>query len=301
MEKCAVSLPFGRMDSQAVLASDNSVLYLGGGGTGEVLTGRKVLAYHHVGHDAAGYWEVLPESAPVYCFAMVLYQNHLLLCGGKDGWSNKCTRQLTLLENKKRWTRPLPAMPTARSLACAASRGSLVAVAGGDDDNLNRLDVVELFDGERNQWFAADPLPSPCSTMKSLVHDGRWYLTGGVGHGQTIKCVYYAELENLVSSVMHSSSTRASAWKSLPSNLPYERSSIAVVGGHLLAVGGQHSGQSVPVVFVYLPVTGTWVHVADMPMACCRTCSVVLPSGDLLVIGGKTAIERHSRLVHKGV
>ena len=50
---------------------------------------------------------------------------------------------------------------------------------------------------------------------------------------------------------------------------------------------------------VYDPVTKLLLHAGEMPVAVGSTCTVTLPSGEMMVIGGRTVDTLYSPLVYK--
>ena len=130
--------------------------------------------------------------------------------------------------------------------------------------------------------------------MKSAVLSEHWYLMGGMVQG---KEVCYASLNSLVASCQSSEKPLPSVWKSLP-DIPREESSTAVVGNRLIAVGGRQHRSPSSSIHAYSPYTQSWVHVGDMPIELDSTCTAVLPTGELMVIGGWNGASPESR-VHK--
>ena len=130
--------------------------------------------------------------------------------------------------------------------------------------------------------------------MKSTVLNGHWYLMGGEGQG---KKVYYASLDSLVASCQPSEKPLPSVWKRLP-DVPYERSTTAVLGNRLIAVGGRgypHSSS----ICAYSPHTQSWVHVGNMLIGLSFSCTAVLSTGELMVIGGVRGTSQWESCVHK--
>ncbi len=70
-------------------------------------------------------------------------------------------------------------MPTSRHRTTAISGGSpeILVVAGGRDSDFNKVDTVEVLQGDH--WTTATPLPTHCSDMHSTFYEGNFYFTGG--------------------------------------------------------------------------------------------------------------------------
>ena len=99
------------------------------------------------------------------------------------------------------------------------------------------------------------------------------------GEGQH-NCVFYASFESLIEKAKNPSA-QPPAWKKLP-NVPYTASIPAIFGGSLLAIGGHNGPQKQKTIHLILPITRSWIQVAEMPIAVDCTCAVGLPWGELV-------------------
>ena len=263
-------------DAQAVVL--NHKVYIGGGYTRTHTTSANIYTYD----PTMDTWETL--QSPTRCSALTSYHNKLLLVGG---WAStgQVTNQLWVFEEgEQTWTQPLPPMSTSRRGASAVSYQDYLIVAGGcNNDGL--LNTVEVFDGQ--QWVAADQLPKRCGFMQSTSHDGHYYLMGGDPPGTS---VFYISLQSLVEKATQhpptspSNTDQLSVWKTL-TNTPHENSSTTIFGGALVAVGGYPRQSSL---HLYFPLTQSWLPAGEMPLGVQYTCTVTLPTGEMMVIGGDT-------------
>ena len=263
--ECRV-LPVPTHDAQVVVM--NCKVHVGGGWISSSPN-----AVMYVSGFMCDSWDVI--DSPTNCPALTTYHDKIVFIGGWDASTDVPTDELSVLHENK--LQPLPAMLTKRQRAAAVSTGDHLIVAGGWGD-LGRLNTVEVFDGY--QWAEAENLPMACFGMKSVVHEGNWYLMGGTGQDKEVFC---ASLNSLIAST-HSERTGTSVWKRLP-ELPFEGSSAAILGNCLIAIGGYPYSSDI---YAYYPSTHSWVHVGDMLISCHSTCTVVLPTGELLMIGGWT-------------
>ena len=272
-------------------------VYIGGGVTRrDDATHTTVCVYS----TTADTWATLPS--PTRRSALATYHSQLVLVGGMA--SSTVTNQLWILqEDERTWRQPLPAMPTARFAASAISHHNHHIVAGGVDSNHRETNVVEVYDG--CQWMKTDPLPKCCSYMKTTIHNGNYYLMGGSNQGQSVFC---ASLLSLIAKTTQQSPTQQSptspssgrqksAWETLP-HVPYEYSATTILGAALVAVGGYDSGTDMSSLHMYSPRTHSWLHVSEMPVAVCDTCTITLPTGEMMVIGGRTKDTSYSRIVY---
>ena len=123
--------------------------------------------------------------------------------------------------------------------------------------------------------------------MQSTSHDGHYYLMGDSEQGTS---VFYTSLQSLVDKATQHPPTsptntdQPSVWKTLP-NTPLECSSTTIFGGALVAVGGNLIRSSL---HLYSPLTQSWLPAGKMPVGVVSTCTVTLPTGEMMVIGGRT-------------
>ena len=190
------------------------------------------------------------------------------------------TNKLWTLSQHDQWRETLPPMATKRCSASAVEYADNILVAGGHDDKYHNVDIVEVYNNHHRA--KARCLPKPYYDMKSTVLNGYWYLMGGVGQG---KEVYYASLDSLVASSQPSEKPLPSVWKR-HTDVPHERSSPAVFGNRLIAVGGGGTHTPSSSIHAYSSHTQSWLHVGDMPVELGFTCTAVLTTGELMVIGG---------------
>ena len=142
--------------------------------------------------------------------------------------------------------------------------------------------------------------------MTSVTITDTWYLLGGSGtDNKAIPTVLYAPLTILIqkaTSPTHQSASDTSVWKTLP-DTPLVRSAAASLSGNLLAVGGYNvSTPSSPALYVFFPLTNSWVRVTtgDLPEPRWACTAVQLSSNRLLVVGGGDEQNKHTKTVFLG-
>ena len=276
-------------DAQAVWLGDKP--YVGGGMT--VGSNRdSARLYMYIYTPTTDIWSEI--NTPVYYFALITYHSQLVLVGGREYVGERgggpVTNKLWTLTGHDQWRETLPPMTKKRRSASAVELADMIVVAGGVDDYGRVIDIVEVYNGHR--WAGAQCLPKPCCNMKSTVLNGHWYLMGGWGQGEE---VYYASLASLVTSCHSREKSLPSVWKRLP-DAPRNRSSTAVFGNRLITVG-EHLFRSS--IHAYSPCTQSWVHMGNMPVGLDSTCTVVLPTGELMVIGGVGSTSMEESHVYK--
>ena len=268
----ACRLPVKMRDVQSVLMGHNVVV--GGGMTFGDSTADTTVYIYDINRD---YWDI-HSIAPTYRSALTTYRSQLVLAGGFEVASDRLTNSVRVFENGE-WCPSIPAMTVARYGASAVSREQHLIVAGGDSTPYTvggYTDIVEVFDGR--SWSTVQSLPQRCGNMKSVVYNDVWYVCGGLGQGCE---VYSAPLQSIVESTRDTQST---VWTKLPPT-PHQYSSIALFDQQLLSIGG---GLLSSAVHAFSPHSQSWPHVGDLPVALHSTCSLTLPNGELMTLGGNS-------------
>ena len=214
---------------------------------------------------------------------MAAVKRQLTLVGGVDTstlWPNKTTSNIAVWDwaFHGMWTHPYPPMPTRRYSPAVAAYNQWLVVAGGSGDYYNDLAAVEVLDTDNQQWLSASSLPVECGHVTTAILQDELYLVGG-----TLNKTLVANLPDIIHS---STSATTKPWRTLPAP-PLERSAAITVHGALLAVGGCHGNEPSTAIHVYQPVTNSWSKVGDLPCPRSHCACTLLPSGELLVAGGR--------------
>ena len=180
-------------------------------------------------------------------------------------------------------------MPTKRSHTVAVTTQQHLIVAGGENTS-NLLDLVEVMDIETLVWSTAASLPHPYSYASATICRDRLYMLGE--HKKVIDSrkrhtnlvVLTCSLTKLVQSYNESSSN--SVWHRI-ADVPVYRSTCAAVSGELVAVGGLDAkGKTTSAIHKYNPTTNSWDIISNMPTARYRCLAAVLPTSEMMVVGG---------------
>lgn len=224
------------------------------------------------------------HDTPTSGYALTTYRSQLVLIGGIDS-GNKVTDKVWTSDTGTCWNSPLPTTRIKRWMSTAENIGNpeCLVLAGGRGEDLEptELDTVEVLTGETSTWWTVEPLPGKCSYVKSTLHNGRLYLVGG-STPDTI--AYYCEVKSLIAQCQESFtiSPQRPLWREFE---PLSSCSVSF-GQHLVFVGGRTPHFS-PHAVALSPLSQAQVHVGKVPIALHRTAAVVLPTGDLVVIGGR--------------
>ena len=256
---------------------------------------RDVLRYE----TRSGQWSVLP-SCPVVCFGLGQLSGKLVTVGGVDGRDAYVNHVYTYVQETQQWEKSIPPMPTPRRWPTVITYNSSIAVCGVSGGER----VVEVFNSEAAQWHTAAPLPVACVYMRHTIINDTCYLGGGGVYSPT-RSIMCASLPSLFqSSSPHEQQTSAqqqSVWTVLP-DMPLYYSTLANMGGTLLALGGRESASSPPsdAIHAYSASTKAWLKIASLPQACRSATAELLPSGEVMLIGGFDSKEKVSKAVYIG-
>ena len=286
------------MKAPQAVVHDGQV-YVGGGYTGSTLTESMVYKY-----DSTFDLWAEHTSSPVKWFGMTEFKGQLILVGGKDVSSQHLTNQITVWDQgSELWAHPYPSMSAARSRPVVFCHAHLLVVAGGRHGILDFH--VEVLDGETLQWSQAPPLPSPCLPTTSLVHDGRWYLLGGlrqtsIHHTALGDYLHPSEGQAGEGGAEQVGQRHAPSWEKMTPP-PFHASRIVAVGRHVTVFpsANEAGGGASVQVHQFLSDTGSWVHVGKLPSVCATASPARLPNGELLLFGGDVDGLHYSNKVYR--
>ena len=243
-------------------------------------------------------WSILP-SCPVRLFGLGQLSGKLVTVGGLDRRAT-VNRVYTYVQETQQWEKSIPPMPTPRQWPTVITYNSSIAVCGGEGGER----VVEVFNSESAQWHTTAPLPVACAYMQLTIINDTCYLGGG-GTLSPTRSIMCASLPSLFqSSSPHEQQTSAqqqSVWTVLP-DTPLYHSALANMGGTLLALGGHESTSSPSDAFIhaYSASTKAWVKIASLPQVCSSATAELLPSGEVMLIGGWDSEVNVSKAVYIG-
>ena len=219
--------------------------------------------------------------------------------GGEKKGDDRATNEVFTFDKRSRKWRPiLPPMPTARYSPGVLSLPSALVVAGGlTSDPLDSFkNAVEIFKADTLQWYRTDPLPTACSHISLVAIGNTCYALGGYKSPSQLNHIFYASVDDLLSNAVPanrtthsgSSANTQSVWKTL-ANTPTYGPAAAVLAGNLLAIGGKESSEGEldkKEVYMFSPSTNSWIYISDLPEPRSHTAVAILPSTEILVIGG---------------
>ena len=273
--------------AQCVLLQNT--IYLGGGYTSSLESDASLF----ISSTDLNSWSQV--TTPTRYYGLTTYHSQVVLVGGEEPDTDMITNKLWTLKGGTNWQPSLSPMPTSRYYSSALNTGNpeCLVVSGGADSGRERVNVVEIL--KDNEWSSVQPLPKACYCLKSTLHKGRLYLMGGLGQGLS---VFHCKLESLLNEdytqeISHSSGL----WSELQIHL--ERSSPSSFANQLISTGGCLGYARSSEICAYSPHTLSWLHVGNLPIELDTTATIVLPTGELVVLGGFSASGDWSNRVFK--
>ena len=240
-------------------------------------------------------WVKLEEYKYVW-FAMAVFDNKLTVVGGYDTSTEKVTNEIAVWETRgvsHQWIHPYSPMPTHRHSPAVATYKQWLVVAGGvhkvADDHTDDLVTVELFNSHDHQWQSTAPLPVKCRHMTSAIVQHKLFLIGGT----LAKRALVVPLDDITTPTKTSTE-----WCYLPETpLEYSAAIALEHRGSLLIVGGRLGNDYSTAIHIYQSDTKQWSKIGDLPTARSSCSCTLLPSGEILVVGGRqTPVVRTKRV-----
>ena len=254
-------------------------VYVGGRGTSG--SSRRDDARLYIYTPTTDTWDT-PIDTPVWLFGLTTYHSQLVLVSGREYVMGELTSKLWTLSEHGQWQETLPPMPTPCTDASAVSHGDHLLVISPLFNN-----KVHVYNG--HYWANAQHLSQLLYTIRSTIFNGHLYLMGGKMLLSQETYVYSASLDSLIASCQPSETSQpSSVWKRLP-DVPVGHCYPAEFGNRLIAVGRGGFFPTTTSLHAYSSFTLSWVHVRDisLPSSAATPCAVVLPSNELMVVGGR--------------
>ncbi len=262
---------------RACAAVLNGKVYIGGG---EAVRDEFIIQVYTPVSDG---WNRLPKC-PVKYFSMAVVNQQLVLVGGCNRHYRNQSTILVWGSTSQRWATPYPNMPTARTSPAAVGYQQCLVVAGGEGDS--SLTAVEILNSSTKRWSTISPLPIQCNDLTPAVVGDTLYLLGGeTGPLSPNNQMFSFSLPALVSHAVSTPRAPPPAWEATDTELTW--STAVSLHDSLLAVGGKNDqGRHSSAIRLYNTQTRQWTKVGDVPAALSWCTSAVLPSGELIVLGG---------------
>ncbi|KAL5508911.1 hypothetical protein EMCRGX_G004174 [Ephydatia muelleri] len=202
----------------------------------------------------------------------------LAVCRGRlialGGYDNGMHSKKVMVFREGRWSLMSEMLLGCTGPCVVSIGGGGMVVMGGIGDGDKPLRDVQVFVGRTQTWHKGPSLPQPCRGMSAVVHGDIVYVMGGWGMDRAVWC---ANIRYLLST-----------WRTLP-DVPYYYSSVCVVEGVLLAIGGaedKDGSKKTATIYGFRQDDNRWEHIGDLPFACCWVDTLLLSGGGMLVVDG---------------
>ena len=240
-------------------------------------------------NPASDEWSELPK-APVRAFSMTSLDNQLLIVGG-DSASVNVSSIMVWDSDHGKWVYYSHSMPTGRAQSAAVGYKEHLIVACGLPSK-SEVDILDTSDGE---WHKAQPVPQGGHCISSAVVNDHWYLSSG-NWNDSQPHIYCAHLPTLIDSAK--SNRHTSIWHELPRpDTQMVLPTILASPQHLLIAGGIKKKDFLQKIYRYDQELLSWEPCGQLPEAMFGASCIVLPSGDMIVAGGKTKdVKEYKRL-----
>ena len=228
-------------------------------------------------------WTKLKRCEHGY-FSLAVIDDRLTTIGGS--YANIATGNLFCLtecSSEMKWEELLPPMPTARIRPAVVTTPTNLIVAGGL--NGDALTVVEVLDTNTLEWFLASSIPKALGSPHMSLCGGNLYLSE---HNTIFSC----SVEELLKSCKPAStdsSDGGSVWTKL-ADIPVSHwASLMTYSGCVLSIGGSDKydeGTPTGAIHCYDERSDSWSVIGEMPTPRYDTLVAVLPSNELIMVGG---------------
>ena len=242
-------------------------------------------AYFSYNHEIYSYtvfdskWTELPPCKYQH-FGMAVVSGRLTTIGGRKDILNETNILLSLLPGHSSWQEVLPPMPTGRVRPAVVATDTHLVVAGGTD-----TDVVEVLERGTLQWFtAANAIPKSNYSPYMALCSGKIYLRqDGIFSSCSLQEVIQPHKPT------SANSEGDSVWKNIAAVSEYD-TTIVTFGEHVLAIGGRRylsATTTATAICCYDNSTDSWNVIEHLPTPQHSVVTAVLPSNEVIVVGGK--------------
>ena len=256
----------------------------------------------HAYHSPTRQWSSFP-MCPQVGFSLAVVNGLLTAIGGRQArQATNTLLSITEEDRGRKWSKKFPSMPTKRWWTAAVCSLKSLIVAGGTTGGgtyKDNLATVEVMDTENLQWYSVSSLPHSFNWTSATICGDRLYLLGGNDINGKSKSLLTCSLPDLLPSCNPPSlgahlktaltlGDEDQVWQKV-ADVPLHGSTCITINEQLLAVGGEDARYNeTDAVYRYNPANNFWEVISHMPTARCRCLVAVLPSSELMVVGGGT-------------
>ena len=264
----------------------NSTLYISGVCPNDTRNDYKVYEYELDKNQ----WNVLPPLQQ--CYGIPVNMNdHLTVIGGQH--NNEPTNLVTTYDDNS-WNNVYPNLSVARLWPAVVPYHQCVIVAGGEGDDGNVLDSIEVFDIAKSHWMIVNThLPEPMFWISATICGDSFII---VGYGGADNMRYRGAFIILVDDILslpqqtHSLSSTGkdnTKWHQLP-DAPYWRTALVPNTSPPVIIGGEDEQvNTVNDITIYDDASKKWNKISSLPINCAHT-TVAVNNQSIIVMGGSS-------------
>ena len=244
-------------------------------------------------------WTKLPQC-PHRDSGLAIINEQLIAIGGYYSWNTTNTllslKKKLLLKSKliwSKWEQLFSPMPTARIHPAAVTTPTHLVVVGGRISLFGTpLSTVEVMNIKTLQWSTASSLPQAVYYPRVTLCDGRLYLTHN--DNTVFSCSTKGLLQSSNEPLSTDSSNGGSVWTRL-ANIPvHHTSSLVTLRGRVLAITSENcNGRLTGSIHCYNKATNSWSIIGETPTPKSHVLTAVLPTNELVVVGGDGGLLAH--------
>ena len=266
----------------------NSTLYITGGWCpNDTMNNYNVYKYELDKNQ----WSVLP---PLQQFHGVLVNvnDQLTVIGGRDR-SNKPTNLVTTYDDNN-WNNIYPNLLVARWLPAVVPYHQYVIVAGGQGDDDNLLDSIEVFDVTKSHWMIVNThLPKPMYWISATICADSFTIVGYDGADNNgYRETFIIAIDDIISlpqqtqqSLTSSTERDNTKWHQL-APAPYWCTTLLPNTSPPVIIGGEdEQDNTVNDITTYDDTSNKWNKISSLPINCAWT-TVAVINQSIIVMGG---------------
>ena len=264
----------------------NSTLYITGGWCpNDTMNNYNVHKYQFDKNQ----WSVLPPLQQ--CYGVPVNMNdHLTVIGGLHH-NNKPANLVTTYDDNS-WSNTYPNLSVARWRHAVVPYHQYVIVAGGEGDDDNLLDSIEVFDITKSHWMIVNThLPQPMYNISATICSDSFIIVGydsadNIRYNRT----FIIPIDDILSLPQQTHSLSSTdkdntKWHQL-ADAPYWKTALVPNTSPPVIIGGDDKqDNTVNDITIYDDTSNKWNKISSIPINCAYT-TVAVINQSIIVMGG---------------
>ena len=237
-------------------------------------------------------WSVLPPLQQ-YCGVPVNINDQLTIISGISSTPPYKVINWVVTFSDNRWKSIYSNLSVARRLPAVVPYHQYVIVAGGQGDDDNLLDSIEVFNITTSHWIIIGThLPEPMWDISATMCADSIIIVGYVGADKRYNRSYMIAINDIISkhqqtqqSLTSSTDNDNTQWHKL-ANAPYWKASLVPNTSPPVIIGGEDKqDNTVNDITIYDDTSNEWKKISTIPINCVYT-TVAVINQSIIVIGG---------------